>query len=673
MKKIISFTLIILATLFLYSCISNDGAINKVLNEIDIEFELGESTNNIKSNFNLPTQVRTYDLSWSSSNINIISIVNNKAIVTRNEIDETVILTASLTIKEKEYTKNFTLIVIKLVDEEPVVYHKVVFYLNKDDVNFYKEVEVKNNTIIKKFANPVKDGYTFEGWYNILNDQIINLDLAIKSDLNLYAKWHENSNTNNRYGFHELNLYYLNDTHGAVLEYYDPNGASHIGLSKISNLVKSSDEQERLFIGGGDMFQGELISNDNKGSLMIDIFNEMKMDAMVLGNHEFDWGIEEILKYFNSNPNDTKANFKLLGSNVIDKRTGERPEGIEPYTIVNKNGVNIGIVGAIGDTLETSISYNRVKDYEFTNSYSAVSKYVYEIQDQVDYIIVGIHDDNDIFNRQVSLLPKVRSILNAHRHFESINSVNGVPIIQSGTKGRYVGNINLKYNIDTSEILTMDNPEVKNYTSYDNYKLNNDDEVVKNIIDNYYNSISHLYEDVIITSDESMDQDTLALFIARLMKETTHAQLGLQNSGGTRATISNNQRLTAADIFRVVPFDNRVVYTEIKGSYFKKLSTNQGFFKSINDISVKDNEYYRVATNDYSFDSTRNQFRENQLDEETYVGDLFEIFVELLMELSLIGYNYFNSRVPIVTFKDSSLSYNSYLYFENENILQYIN
>lgn len=444
-----------------------------------------------------------------------------------------------------------------------------------------------------------------------------------------------------------LDIYYLNDTHGAVLAKND-----ELGLASIANLINDKKEKfndETLFITGGDMFQGELISNSNKGALMIEALNIMKLDAFVLGNHEFDWGIDVILDYFDDETDGVKADFPLLAANVINKNTGERPVNMKPYTIVEKKGIKVGIIGTIGDGLESSIASLRVKDYEFTSSVEAVKKYSLELEDKVDTIIVATHNEDYRFNETVSKIDKVSAIFNAHTHKRQISQVNNIPVLQSGSSGKFVGNMKLDFEVTKKNHILKTN-------SADNLNRNNNDllkgsnKEVANLIDSYYSEIEHLYKEPLIIARENMSQDQLGLYIAKVMKEVTGSVLGLQNKGGTRASLRKDQVITAADLFKIFPFDNQIIYTKVKGSYLKVLNEDRYFLSSrdIDNNEIDNDQYYSVGTNDYIFYHNNNKFIKNQESKETIYGDMYETFLEVITLLKENGHEYFDRNSPIL-------------------------
>ena len=93
--------------------------------------------------------------------------------------------------------------------------------------------------------------------------------------------------------------------------------------------------------------------------------NDIGFTAMTLGNHEFDWGLDKIAKYKDGDLTNGEANFPFLGANIFYKGTNRRPDWIDPYTIVDYNGLKVGIVGVVGGTQESSILALNVAEYDF--------------------------------------------------------------------------------------------------------------------------------------------------------------------------------------------------------------------------------------------------------------------------------------------------------------------
>src|SRR5690242_3379705 len=92
-----------------------------------------------------------------------------------------------------------------------------------------------------------------------------------------------------------ISILHTTDLHGHILPSSDYNGNSDCGgLARCAAQIRRWRHQNAnsVLIDVGDVYQGTEVSLRNKGELMIDLFNHVKYDAWIIGNHEFDWGIE---------------------------------------------------------------------------------------------------------------------------------------------------------------------------------------------------------------------------------------------------------------------------------------------------------------------------------------------------------------------------------------------
>ena len=460
-----------------------------------------------------------------------------------------------------------------------------------------------------------------------------------------------------------LHIYYLNDTHGAIEK-----TSENIGLAGIGNLIldeKSKYPDEVLFIGGGDILQGNILSNYYYGASMIDTFNHIGMDAFVLGNHEFDWGLDQVTRYFDPNYDDVKATFPLLGANIIEKSTGERPLHVDAYTIIQKGSVKVGIIGLMGYGLENSIATSRVEPYRFEDPIYWASHYANYLrtEEDVDIVLAVIHGSDQQTNTSLASLSgnqTIDAIFNGHSHSrytETISRATGdVPVIQSRHNGEYLGHVTLNLNEDK----TVYSVQVRNLSPTEE-NSNPSDRIIKDIrlatehptllslIGEYRLAIIDLLTEVITTSDSTYSSYELTTFMAKLMRVAVDADVGIHNYQGTRSSLESGQDITVATLYEIFPFDNRIKYVYITGSDIKDFANSSVAMSYRDGLSLsllEDDTYYLVATNDYIFDKIYNPFiyGEDPIDTGILVRDLLED----VMRQQEVSYDGFNINHPIV-------------------------
>lgn len=452
----------------------------------------------------------------------------------------------------------------------------------------------------------------------------------------------------------DFNFYYINDLHGAVLEDNDS-----IGLSKIGNLIldeKTNNPDTTLFLAGGDILQGQIFSNWYTGASVIDILNRLNLDAYVIGNHEFDWGIEQVTQYFNGQ-NELQANFPFLGANVYRKDTNARMEDLEPYTIIEKSGVKIAVIGTIGLGLESSITYGRVQDYEFVDPVQLTGYWAEyaRVNDGADIVVAINHQDASYYNSQVAQftgLKQVDAIFNGHTHYAYVRtettSHGKVNIIQSGANGTNVGKVTLTYDPNDGVIET----NAINLNRNNEARLKTENPLIKSIVESYTDEISNLYEPI-IKSGFDYSQNDLTYYIAELMQRYTNADFGVHNFGGTRTSIDKNEDISYAKLFQISPFDNTVATVRVKGSVINQLS-GVAVYKKAGLGSINNETYYTVATNDYVLG---NNYSLRIGDNVIYTGKaVLDLMDEVIRNQKENGANVWSTSLPIIF--DSMLSFN---------------
>lgn len=441
-----------------------------------------------------------------------------------------------------------------------------------------------------------------------------------------------------------LNVYYLNDTHGAILPASD-----QIGLSSIASLT-TQEEDYTIVLSGGDMLQGTALSNYYKGSSMIEIMNEMSFDAMTLGNHEFDWGLETVTNYFNEESEEYIAEFPLLAANAFYKGTETIPEGISPYTIINKGTLNIGIIGAIGSGLESSIATSMVEDYEFKNPLPYIEQYATYLrtEEQVDMVLVVLHETSNALNNQIAFLEgdaKIDGLFNAHAHQVMNTSINDVPLLQSGDNGEMVGYIRYEFNESYSDYTYS----IENLRKEDQNAFYTTHVETQSLIDTYTAETDELFNEVLMISQRGLAQTELSIFIAEVMKNATNSDIGFQNGGGTRNSIDQDEPIDLALLYQIWPFDNIVKTVYLNGAQIKSLM-NQYIYQT--DITnFDDDTLYKVATNDYVFDKPDNPFIYGDDIVNTYLNMRELAFLEIQLQSYI--YDFFNTTNDIQITEDS--------------------
>lgn len=414
----------------------------------------------------------------------------------------------------------------------------------------------------------------------------------------------------------KLEVWQINDTHGAFIE-----GEDITGISKVATCIKENTNNiyGTVKIGNGDLLQGTAFSNLLLGEPGIAALNEMNFDAFVIGNHEFDWGFDKLSIYKDGDLSNGELECPFLGANILDK-DNKRPSFVEPYTVVEKGNVKVGIIGIIGNGLESSISKVALGGYHFSDTIEAVNTYskILVEQEKVDVLIVSEHSHNETVNQTYVNNNRIDLIINGHDHQyieEYVSRYDGVmvPVIESNTKNISLGKVTLNLN---------DNKKMESYSMY-HYKpsLYAEDQNLKNIMDVYYEVIEAYESEVIGYNKGGFDKKTLGISTCTYIAKKYNADIAMTNTGGIRAAIYEDN-ITNGLVYEAIPFDNELYIATVKGDELKKMVNGSGYYfnnsglgkGTMVDVSSIDlKKTYKIVAVDYVATKTyfQNYFNED--------------------------------------------------------------
>ena len=148
----------------------------------------------------------------------------------------------------------------------------------------------------------------------------------------------------------QISILHTTDLHGHILPTTDYAGNADLGgFARCVTQIRRWRRQNRnsILIDIGDVYQGTDVSLRTNGALMIDLFNHLKYDAWIVGNHEFDWGVGPFMNAL------TKSKMPVLAANMSmeGKASGETLDSgnpfakVRPYILRDIDGIKIAIIG----------------------------------------------------------------------------------------------------------------------------------------------------------------------------------------------------------------------------------------------------------------------------------------------------------------------------------------
>lgn len=247
-----------------------------------------------------------------------------------------------------------------------------------------------------------------------------------------------------------ITILHTNDTHSCIEPEKNGNAGVLNRALLIESIADSVGRDNMLLLDCGDFSQGSLYYNCFKGSTEIELMNAMGYDAGTLGNHEFDFGLENLARLLRM------AKFDVLCANY--DFTGTVCEGlIKQYTIIERGGKKIGIFGISPDP-KGLVAQENYEGITFISPIEAANRCVARLKAKGCNAIVCLSHlgwkINNEYNdeRLVAETAGIDIILGGHSHdyFEqplTYKNSEGKDVImqQMGKNGRYLGFANLVF------------------------------------------------------------------------------------------------------------------------------------------------------------------------------------------------------------------------------------
>jgi 2',3'-cyclic-nucleotide 2'-phosphodiesterase (5'-nucleotidase family) len=369
-----------------------------------------------------------------------------------------------------------------------------------------------------------------------------------------------------------LTVLFFNDLHGHLMPFEikgDEGRKEEVGgIARMATLIRAiraenSRKQIRtLVLVAGDILQGTPMSTVFHGEPDILCLNAMGVDGMAVGNHEFDFGLENFLKI------KEQAAFPFLSANIVHKESG-RLLCQAALEVPLQGGVTFTIIGVTTQELLTTTQAENVATLGVLDSVAAVSQ-VHARAIERGPVLLLSHSRQETDRRIARALPDLTAIVGGHDQvLLSPFGIEGrVPILQAFEKGRYLGRIDLHINPVSRRAKLIDASYIKVTAD-----IAPDPEVAA-IVSDYDERLGKQFKEVIGRCDTFLDgerehiryQETgLGNFISDIMRTHTGAKIAMINAGALRASIKEGS-VTVEDVFKAMPYANELVLVELSGA-----------------------------------------------------------------------------------------------------------
>src|SRR6184192_3873192 len=268
-----------------------------------------------------------------------------------------------------------------------------------------------------------------------------------------------------------ISILHTTDLHGHILPTSDYDGnRDRGGLARCAAQIRrwQRENPNSILIDVGDVYQGTDVSLRNKGALMIDLLNHLEYDAWVVGNHEFDWGMECFEHALQ------QSNMPVLAANMLMEGKPEFPDAkhpfakIQPFILKEIAGIKIAIVGITTPGMPFWLWPEFTRGLDFRHPVEPVRRAITRAKrGGANAIVLTGHmglktrtGGDDFANTVMALtseFPEVAVFIAGHTHQDVPSRLtNGVLFTQADHFGIHVGRVDLLFDRNSKKLLRRD-------------------------------------------------------------------------------------------------------------------------------------------------------------------------------------------------------------------------
>jgi len=368
----------------------------------------------------------------------------------------------------------------------------------------------------------------------------------------------------------ELSILHWNDFHARNVPYQiskkkDGQTITYFigGTGSLLGYLNKFRDDKSLVLNGGDDYQGSPISSITKGFSQIELLKLYNLDAFVVGNHEFDYGSTELENGLQ------QANFDVLSANLY--LPNENRTFGKSYTIKEKNGIKIGIIGVSPEDLKSLTLPKNVASIVVLNTDSVITANLKILKNEkCNLIILLSHNGVDMDSIYATKFHDIDVIVGGHSHTPIYKPkvVDGIIIVQAGSYGKFLGKLDLKVDIEKDTVVSYYGK--LNETVLDSAIF---DVSAGNKVNNMIASIEPEMKKVIGKLEVDWKKNNCGQWNADALRTMFKTDIAFMNAGSIRKDMLKGN-ITVGDIWEINPFGNNIMTFSVKGSTIKKMMAN---------------------------------------------------------------------------------------------------
>jgi 5'-nucleotidase len=358
-----------------------------------------------------------------------------------------------------------------------------------------------------------------------------------------------------------------NDVHGQLdplppsplrpfLQTQPAGGYAHLAtMVRAARREAAEQKASFLLLDAGDIFQGTPIGNETRGTAVVEAMNTLDFDAMALGNHEFDYGVGNLLRLVRM------AEFPVLAANVAGLRE------VKPYVVLAPPRVpcRIAVIGLVTPETPRITGPGATRGVRFSDPASATRALMKEVEADLYVVVSHIGREDDL--KLAAEVPGIALIAGGHSHTPVVERVGETLVLQTHARGLSLARGDLvlerdgwKIKESSGRLLPVDPRSAPA------------DPAVTAVIEKHGKDLDARLKEVVgeLAAPARRDDATAGNWMTDVIRRVGKADVAFMNRGGIRCDLEKGP-VTRADCYRLMPFENDVVSMDLTGAELREL------------------------------------------------------------------------------------------------------
>jgi 2',3'-cyclic-nucleotide 2'-phosphodiesterase (5'-nucleotidase family) len=345
------------------------------------------------------------------------------------------------------------------------------------------------------------------------------------------------------------------------------------GLARVATLKKQLAAAGRtpFLMLAGDFLSPSVASSVFQGEQMVAALNAVGLDMATLGNHEFDFGSDALIKRM------AEAKWQWLISNVIDVNTGKPIGGAAPYVERTFGTLKVGFIGLCLITAE--ITSDNLAHVRLVDPLEAAATYLPILEkDGVDVIVALTHLPMADDQRLIERFPEIDLVVGGHEHYPLTATENRALISKAGSDAKYVARIDVKLPEAAAAVSSAASTRHEVDRFFELIPITAaipDDPKTVDVVNSYESRLGTALDMVVGTTKVPLDavsvrmrggETNLGDMVADAMRTSVNADVAIINSGAIRGDrVYPAGPLTRRTVLAIHPLGNVLCKVAVSG------------------------------------------------------------------------------------------------------------